>query len=272
MINFNGKILPNNQPIFDGENRAFLYGDALFETIRMRDGKIPFLKYHVKRLLHGLHFLKYKIPKKYTLRFFEKEIQRIATGNTRIRITVFRSKGGLYTPKNNRPKFLIVTSPLASSQFELNKKGLTLGVFEEIKLACSPLSNLKTCNSLPFIQAGFYKKEQLLDDCILLNDKNKIAEASSANIFLLKKNKLITPSLSSGCVAGTMRAIILEIAQQEKFQIQEISIPLSSLATVDEIWLTNAIQGIRWVKNINNNSNLPTPIHAPTFIKKLNHF
>ena len=271
-INFNGKIFPSDQAIFNSQNRAFLYGDALFETIRMSEGKIPFLKNHVNRLLHGLYFFKYKVPKKYTPSFFKKEIKKIAEGNARIRITVFRSTGGLYTPKNNRPQFLIEASPLASPHFSLNKKGLNIGIFDAVKLPCSPISNFKTCNSSPYILAGLNKQERNLDDVILLNEKGRIAEASSSNIFFIKKNKIITPSLSEGCVAGTMRKTILKIASEKNYSIQESTIKLPHLKNIEEIWLTNAISGIKWVVQIDQYFSHQNTSHAPTFIKSLNQF
>ena len=269
-INFNGNIFPSDQPIFNSQNRAFLYGDALFETIRMSEGKIPFLENHVNRLLQGLHFFKYKIPEKYTPNFFKKEIKKIAAGNARIRVTVFRSAGGLYTPKNNRPQFLIETSPLLSPQFSLNKKGLNIGIFDEVKLPCSPISNYKTCNSSPYILAGLNKQERNLDDVLLLNEKGRISEASSSNIFFIKKNKIITPSLFEGCIAGTMRKTILEIASEKNYIIQEKPIKLTILKNTEEIWLTNAISGIKWVAQIDQNPPLQNTSHAQIFVESLN--
>jgi branched-subunit amino acid aminotransferase/4-amino-4-deoxychorismate lyase len=271
-INFNGKIYPADQTIFDSQNRAFLYGDALFETIRMSEGRIPFLKNHVNRLLQGLHFFKYKVPKKYTPSFFKKEIKKIIAGNARIRITVFRSSGGLYTPQNNRPQFLISASPLTSAHFSLNKKGLNIGIFDEVKVPCSPIYNYKTCNSLLYILAGSNRRERDLDDVILLNKKERISEASSSNIFLIKKNKIITPSLSEGCIAGTMRKTILKIAAEKKYSIQESPVKLTQLKKAEEIWLTNAISGIKWVAQINQNSPLQNTSHAQIFIERLNRF
>ena len=271
-INFNGKIFPSDKAIFDSQNRSFLYGDALFETIRMSEGKMPFLGNHINRLLKGLYFFKYKVPKKYTTTFFQKEIIKIASKNTRIRITVFRSKGGLYTPKNNRPQFLISTSPLNSPNFSLNKKGLKIGLFNQLKLPCNPASNLKTCNSLLYTLAGLNRQEQNLDEVILLNENDRISETSSSNIFLIKKNIITTPSLSEGCVAGTMRKTILEIASEKKYIIQETSTKISQLQKFEEIWLSNAISGIKWVVKINQNISLSPPIHAQSFIDSLNIF
>lgn len=271
-INFNGKIFPSDQNILNSQNRAFLYGDALFETMRMSEGNILFLEDHVNRLLQGLLFFKYKVPRKYTAPFFKKEINKVATGNARIRITVFRSQGGLYTPKNNRPQFLISTSPLSSSKFKLNKKGLKIGIFDEIKLPCSQISNIKTCNSSPYILAGLSKQERNLDDVILLNDQGRISEASSSNIFFYKKNKIITPSLTEGCVAGTMRKKILAIAIEKKYIIQEKPIKLNHLQSFEEIWLTNAISGIKWVSQIESNISLQSSSHAKIFLETLNEF
>ena len=269
-VNFNGKIFSSDLPILKSNNRAFLYGDAIFETLRMFEGKLPFLENHINRMLKTLAFLKYSVPKKYSAHFFKKEIKKIASDNSRIRITVFRSDGGLYTPKNLRPNFLITSQPLKSSQFILNKEGLTLGIFDEVKLSQTPLSPFKTCNALPYILAGIYKKEQNLDDCILLNEKDRISEAISSNIFLFKKNKLITPSLSEGCVSGTMRSLIFKIASEENIIIQEKKISLSSLNSFEEIWLTNAINGIQWVSKIGGLPPLSSPKCAPSFVHKIN--
>lgn len=272
-INFNGKIFPADQPIFTSQNRAFLYGDALFETIKMSAGKILFFENHLERLFKGLHYFQYRVPKKYlSPTFFEKEIRKIASGNARIRLTVFRTNGGLYTPTNNRPQFLIETTPLQSSGFSLNKKGLQLGIFEDIKLSCAAISNLKTCNSSPYILAGLNKKVRNLDDVIMLNEKDRISEASSSNIFLIKKNNIITPALSEGCIEGTMRKTILNIALELGYTIHENPIKVHFLKNVEEIWLTNAISGIKWVAQIEQLTPLLKSFHAQTFVERLNRF
>lgn len=272
-INLNGEIFSSKKKIFDSNNRAFLYGDALFETIRMFNGELSFLDLHLKRLRKGLAFFKYKIPKNYNANFFQKEIKKIAKGNARIRLTVFRNSGGLYTPEDRSPQFLITATPLNKSKFHLNKKGLEIGLFDEMKLPCTEVSNLKTTNSLPYIMAGIYKEEQNLNDCILLNEKGRIAEASSSNIFLFKNNEIITPSLSEGCIEGTLRQSLLKVAKAEKLKIHEIPVTLSALNQAEEIWLTNAIQGIRWVSSFNQqifykNNNAKALITKLNFLTK----
>ena len=71
---------------------------------------------------------------------------------------------------------------------------------------------------------------------------------------MLKNKKLITPSLSESCVAGTMRKVIIEIARTKNFEISEETIPITNLELADEVWLTNAIQGIQWVGSFKNHT------------------
>jgi branched-chain amino acid aminotransferase len=252
-INFNGKIISADQAIFNADNRAFKYIDGLFETIRIFNGKIPFLDYHFDRLEAGLLKLKYEIPEYFSVSFFTNEIQKLISekGNQRIRLTVFRAAGGFYTPTNNHPEFLIESTSLKDAFFKLNKKGLHVSLFDEFRLPQNFLSNLKTCNSLPYILAGIYCKKEGFDDCFLLNNSGNIAEAVNSNIFILKNDTLLTPSLSEACVAGTMRKIILEIAKADHFKIEETSIEVSDLEQANEIWLSNAIRGIMWVEKFN---------------------
>ena len=121
-INFNCKILPSEQPIFTASNRAFRYGDGLFETIRVFDGKIPFFQRHFQRLIVGCRLLNLDVSGHFTQDFFENEISKLLVGgaNYRVRLTVWRSGGGLYTPETNLPDFLIEAKELPSSVFELN--------------------------------------------------------------------------------------------------------------------------------------------------------
>jgi branched-chain amino acid aminotransferase len=252
-INFNGKIIDADQTIFYADNRAFKYGDGLFETIRVFNGKIPFLDVHFKRLEAGLLKLKYEIPDYFSTSFFETETQKLVNGkgNHRVRLTVFRTAGGFYTPTNNHPLFLIESSILNDSIFELNKKGLHVGLYTEIRLPQNYISNLKTCNSLPYILAGIHCKKEGFDDCFLLNNSGNIAECVSSNVFIVKNETILTPSLSEACVSGTMRKIIIEIAKAQNIQVEETSINVADLKDANEVWLSNAIQGIRWVEIFN---------------------
>ena len=240
--------------LFQANNRAFKYGDGLFETIRVFEGRLPFLDFHFNRLKKGMQLLKFDIPDHYTSRFFASEIQKLifGKGNHRVRLTVFRSAGGFYTPNDNRPLFLIETSRLEDSTFNLNTKGLKIGLFDEIKLSGNLLSNLKTCNSLSYVLAGIYAKENGFDDCILVNNSGNVAECTSSNIFILNGKNIKSPALSEACVEGTLRSLIIGLAQNAGFQVAETKLKIADIKKAEEVWLSNAIQGIRWVEKFDN--------------------
>lgn len=259
-INFNGKLIAAGQEVTVVPNRAFRYGDGLFESVRVfDDGKMPMLGRHWQRLKSGMEVLKFDIPPHFSAGFFEEEINRLTHGSgcLRVRLSVFRTGGGLYAPETNIPSFLIEADILSSPAFTLNKKGLSIGIFEEVPVPAFPASrlqpwNFKTLNALPFVLAAIYRQEKGWDDCLLLNTANRVACGNSSNLFLIKDGGLITPPLSEGCVAGTMRNMVKDIAMQEGLEYLEAPVSNLDLAAADEIMLTNAIQGIRWVQHVEN--------------------
>jgi branched-chain amino acid aminotransferase len=112
------------------------------------------------------------------------------------------------------------------------------------------LPNIKSCNSLPFILANIYRKEKKWDDVLVLNTAGRIACGGSSNLFLWKNKMLFTPSLSEGCVAGTMRNVIFDICKKTGINISERRIFHKDLKEADGIFLSNAISGIKWVESI----------------------
>jgi aminodeoxychorismate lyase len=251
MINLNGSLFEDKDPILTAQNRAFRYGDGLFESIRVFNGKMPFYNHHFERILRGMKALKMNIPSYFNPHYIKNEMSKTLEKqpNSRVRLTVFREDGGFYTPATNNINFLIESSPLPESKYLLNDLGLTIGVFTEYKLRQTPTSAFKTSNSLPYVLAGIFAKENSFEEILLLNTEGPVAEGISSNIFIVKENKLITPSLSTGCVGGIMRQIIFEIAQEQEISCMESNISVQDVAEADEVFYTNAMQGIRWVEN-----------------------
>ncbi|MEL6863710.1 MAG: aminotransferase class IV [Bacteroidota bacterium] len=250
-VNYNGLLKNLPDPLFSAHNRAFRYGDGLFESMRMFEGYIPLLDRHVYRLMKGLKTLRFELPAHYGLDFFQTEIQKLISTpiSARIRLSVFRQAGGLYTPISNRPAFLIEAIPLESNRYEFAPEGLEIGLYTDHQLPCHPLSNLKASNSLIYVLASMYRKENGLGECILLNHKGWVAEGCSSNVFLVKKEALYTPPLSEGIIPGIMRELVIE---RSPLPVKQIPIYPDELETADEIFLTNAVQGIKWVKSYKN--------------------
>lgn len=251
-INHNGVMIPSDQPSVSHTNRAFRYGDALFETVRLVNGKPLFLQEHVNRLIEGLQVMKMQTPINLNASIMERLIAELSLKNGistdgRARFSVYRNNGGFYTPTDNQVSFLLEVYPIQESGYQLNQKGLIVDLFVDFKKSANPLASIKSANSAIYVMAGVYKTQHQLDDCVLLNDKSQIIESISSNIFAVKNGVLYTPPVTDGCVNGVMRKKIIEIAQANKIAVYESSITQSVLLGADELFLTNTIKGIQWV-------------------------
>jgi branched-subunit amino acid aminotransferase/4-amino-4-deoxychorismate lyase len=251
-INHNGVFVVADLPVVKVNNRAFCYGDGLFETIRIANYKPRFLKEHLQRLYTGMRVLKMQKNPLFNELFFEHAILELAQKNGvlsdgRVRLTVYRNDGGYYAPNDNSVSFVLEVSAIEDIGYALNTKGYTVDLFTEMKKPQSALSSIKSANSIIYVVAGVYKNAHALDDCILVNDKGSITEAISSNIFAVKNGVLYTSPVDDGCVDGVMRKKIIEIAEANRIAVYELSIMQSVLLGADELFLTNAINGIRWV-------------------------
>ncbi len=251
-ICLDGKLYPKDELLFGAENRAFRYGDSLFETIHANGTEIQFLPEHLNRLIKGMNCLGMTIPPVFRERIKTNIIFLInknkAFAGTRIRLSVFRKDGGLYTPTDNSISYLIETSVLENDHYVLNRKGLKIGIYDDIRKSYNLISRFKTGNSLPFILAANYRKSMNWDDCLLLNERGNIVESISSNLFLVKNGILMTPSIENGGVSGIMREQIIDIATNLNITVfDDCNLNQENILNADEIFLTNAICGIQWV-------------------------
>jgi aminodeoxychorismate lyase len=251
-INLNGKIFQDSQNVINHNNRAFKYGDGIFESIRVANGIVLNADLHFARILNSLKILKIDISKSFNLDYFKNQISILCEKNeisnaARVRFSVFRSSGGLYKPESNLMSFLIECAPLEKGYFCTNEAGIGIGIYNEMVKPVNILSGLKSCNSQIYVLASIFASENNLDDCLIMNDKNNIIESTSSNLFLVKNNKIFTPPLKDGCVDGVMRKVIIEIATKLGYTVEECSLSIKDLMDADEIFLSNAIVGIKWV-------------------------
>lgn len=251
-INFNGNIIDSSQPVFTAANRAFRYGDAVFETIRLMQGEILFFEKHLSRLSKSMKLLGMNQHDDLTFHNLYLSIRHLdqvnnLKGNGRIRLEVFRNDGGLYTPYSNDVSYVMETSPIIPKSYQLNEAGLKIELYTDIKKPVSKLSNLKSSNALYYVMAGLHKNLLKTGDCLVLNTDDRVAEAISSNIFLVRDNHISTPSLTEACVAGVMRENIIEHLKNQGTVVEEKGIRIDDLTVADEIFLSDVINGIRWV-------------------------
>ncbi len=234
------------------ENRSFMYGDGLFESIRVINGSPFNLKNHILRLLEGAKLLSLNIPSYFSTEYFHKQIVNLLEKNNidagaRVRLSVFRNDGGYYKATNNTCSFMITADQLSHNLYTMNEVGFLVDVYDEIHKHKNILSNFKTSNALHSIMAGNFANSNGLDDCFILNSNRSIIETISSNIFLVSNGVLYTPPLADGCVGGTMRMHVINVALKNNYKVYETSLLPQNLMVADEIFLTNAIKGIQWV-------------------------
>lgn len=245
-----------DQPVLMADNRGYRYGDGLFETMKIENGLLRLFSFHMDRLWSGLQLLKLAIPKLFTPEKLQAEIIQLCRKNHcgelgRVRLSVFRGNGGLYDGDKTL-QYLIEAWPLNESVNRLNENGLVIGIFPDARKSCDLFSPLKSANYLPYTMAAQYAKEQQLNDCLVLNQYGNIADSTIANIFILKGEEWFTTSLSEGCVNGVMRRHLLLQMQEKGCQIKEAIIRTTDLEKAKEIFLSNAIYGIKWVRQLGN--------------------
>ncbi len=247
MINFNGELLYPKNIKLSSENRAFKYGDAIFETVKVMNNKVVFWEDHYFRLMSSMRMLRMKIPMEFTLEFLEKEILKtVAVQDTsdvfRVRINIFRKDGGLYTPSTNTIDYTIE----ANKSLYKTKETYALDVYKDFYNFSGLLSTIKTNNRMLNTLASIFAKENDLDNCILLNERKGVVEVTNGNIFIVKGNVIKTPALEEGCIKGIMRKKVIEIlSKKEDFTIEETSISPFEIQKSDEVFITNAIIGIQ---------------------------
>ena len=255
MINFNGKILDESDQL--SNNRGFLYGDAVFETLKIVNNKILFWEDHYFRLMSSMRIIRLDIPETYTPEFLKENIIKIhqkksLTGNSRVRITVFRYSSGKYRPESNTSSFIISSEEVRESNYILNNGDYKVDLFKDFYLDNQLISSIKSNNKIINVVASIYSNENGLENCILLNKNKMVVEFINSNIFTVNQGKVYTPKLSSGCLNGVMRKNLINILKLNSFEVFEEDISTFDLTKSDEIFGTNIIQGLFSVTNYRN--------------------
>lgn len=275
MINFNGSIQAQDANILT-QNRAFLYGDAVFETVKIVNSRILFLEDHYFRLMSSMRVIRMEIPMNFTMEYFEEQILALVKSknleiSARARITVYRNDGGYYLPKTNTVSFLINAESLDNTLYSISQKEYVVDLYTDFYLTRQLLSSIKTTNKIINITASIYADENGLDNCLLLNDGKNVIEALQGNIFMLKGNTLITPPVSEGCLNGVMRKQILALARKmENLEVVEEVISPFDLQKSDELFITNVIKGIQPVTRYRKKTF--TTNFSEVLVQKLNEF
>lgn len=250
MVNFNGMLVSSQEESWSN-NRSFLYGDGVFETLKVRNQKILFLEDHYFRLMASMRIVRMEIPMNFTMEFFEEQILNTVKANqctdsARVRITVYRNEGGFYLPETNLVSYIIQVTPLKTNEYSFDIIPYEVDLYKDFYVSKQLLSTIKTTNKMIQITGSIFAKENGLQNCLLLNDEKNVIEALQGNFFMLMNNKLITPPIADGCLNGIMRKNIIALAKSiESIEVVEASISPFDLQKADELFITNVIKGIQ---------------------------
>ncbi len=258
-IILNGVLMNGEKPIITADNRSFRYGDGCFETMKAINGKIIHTHEHFERFFHSLDVLQFDKPNYLNANYLTDHIIKLLQQNghtklARVRLTLFRGNGGLYDAENHFPNYLIQTWELNESNNKLNENGLVIDVFKDARKVCDNFSHIKSNNYLSYAMAALWAKKNHLNDALLLNPYDKIADTTIANLFIVHDGIIKTPSITEGCVNGIMKNYLLQCLRKANMPVEETSLTVDDVLQAQEVFLTNSIYGIKWVKQCANSN------------------
>jgi branched-subunit amino acid aminotransferase/4-amino-4-deoxychorismate lyase len=241
--------------------RAWKFGDGLFETIRIYAGKIIFWKDHMGRLISGANQLGLILPEIFISASIPSEIDTMLRqyhypDNARLRLTCWRAGEGFYLPHTNETYYLIELQPIPLPAAYQLQNPIQCIIYPDWKNRKTILSAFKTINMLPYILAAQFAEQHRKSDAIILSEAGYISEISRGNIFWIINDELFTPSLETGCLAGVMRKQIIELAVSNAITVNQVNETPTMLDKASAIFATNVIQGIIPINSIENKNYL----------------
>ena len=252
MTNIDGNLIADSEASLSVTNRGFAYGDAVFETLRVVNSKIMFWENHYFRLMASMRIMRMEIPATFSPEFLEEEIKillaenELADSPARVRFSVYRREGGLYSPATNEIGYVISAKALENPFYLLNDENYEVELFKDHFVNSGLLSTLKTNNKAINVLGSIFARENDYQNCLLLNENKSVIEALNGNVFLVKDNQIKTAPLKDGCLKGILRGKLIEIIKKlPEYELSEESISPFELQKADEMFITNVIVGIQ---------------------------
>ena len=252
MVNLNGKITSIEKGNVSINNRGLLYGDAVFETLKVVATRINFWEDHYFRLMASMRILRMEIPMTFSMEFLEEEILKtieasnLSSKTCRVKLYVNRKEGGKYNPTTHDVDYFIAVEKLEIPFYTMDDAPYEVELFKDYYVYSNLLSTLKTNSRTVNVLGSIFAHENGYQNCLLLNENKMIVEALQGNLFLVKGNTIITPPITDGCLRGIIRKQLIAIGNQSKeYTIEEKSISPFDLQKADELFITNVIMGIQ---------------------------
>jgi branched-chain amino acid aminotransferase len=267
IIFINGTFLPLSEARISPMDRGFLYGDALFETMRVYQRKVFRFEDHARRLASSAAALRIALP--FSSQEMHKAIRSLLDanqlGDASVRIALSRGEGprGPSIRGPFQPTLVIVASAFHGYPTDWHEKGVR-AIISRIRLdVTSPLPAHKTANYLLYILARAEAEEAGAAEALLLNTRGEVAEAATSNVFMVRGGTVCTPALSANILPGVTRKVVLDICKQQGLPCDERIFRPDQLMAADEVFLTNSLMEIMPVIAIDGNQighGVPGPV------------
>jgi branched-chain amino acid aminotransferase len=245
-VAINGRVLPEEEACLSPLDRGFLYGDGLFETLRVVGKRVFFLDRHLARMREAARFLRIPFPADLDFLGIIRDLKEKneITGEASVKICLSRGRheGSLSLCTPSSPTVVILTTPRTSASPTDWDKGLSVTVEAEVRQNdSSNLCRLKTMNYLPYLLVRTRAQEKGFEDAILTNTLSEICECTSSNLFFFRENRLETPDVSCGLLPGVLREALMECMEQAGESVREVRLTREALPSCDEIFVTNSL-------------------------------
>ena len=263
IVFLNGQFVSQEQAVVSVLDRGFLYGDGLFETLRVHSGKAFRWDQHMERLRQGVDFLKLRLPySSAQMHEFARElIKQNRMADAILRLTLSRGVGprGYSTRGAERPVLVMTLHSAAPMSAESTPRWTLMTSSVRIP-AGEPLARFKTCNKLPQIMARIEAESEGADEALVLDSAGNVVEGASSNVFWIGPEGVCTPPLACGILPGVTRAVVLEICSQLGLTSSEKMTTPALLSGRDGVFLSMSSMGIVEVAAVDGKPLKPSPV------------
>jgi len=263
VVFLNGQFVAETQAVVSVNDRGFMYGDGLFETMRVFNGRPFRMAQHLERMVRGADFLKIKLP------FTPKELQQCAgqlieknqMPDSILRVMLTRGPGERgYTPKGSDTPVVVMTLHPAAPLDPNSPPQWSLATSSFRIPASDPLASFKTTNKLVSIMARAEAEEKGADEALITNTNGEVAETAGANLFWVYHDKICTTPTGRGVLPGITRAVVLEICQVLALPTNKRVIKPEALRNAEGIFLTQSALGVVTISSLDGETVPQSPL------------
>jgi branched-chain amino acid aminotransferase len=241
MVHWNGRLMDAEDAVVSVFDAGFLYGDGIYETLRVYAGRAFAIGPHLERLAASGRRIDLAVPQETELRDAIAALlgaARLDSAVLRVTITRGRLSRRLDLSSAGAPSVLLTAEPFDASTDAVRRRGIRVVYSRYLRYASHPLLGVKSTNYQVSLFARNEAREAGAAEVLVPNESGDIVEAAAANVFLVEGGTVVTPPLDSGILGGITRDVVIRLAHDAGHEVREETLPRARLAAADEVFLT----------------------------------